>query len=174
MTFQPTHVRDEAGNAFGVLTNPFFVIGIGAAGGAALGTLSNPVRIDPTGTTTQPTDVIDRAGRLIGTSPFVVQTDVFTGTGNGTLIDVSSRPLKHFSLFVTAAGGTPTSWDVRLDGALNGVDFTSILTHTGVVGLGLTLFTNANVTPVLWLRARVAALVLAPATSLTVGILGVQ
>lgn len=100
--------------------------------------------------------------------------DNYTATGNGTTVNVSSSPLRTFSIQVTGTPASATSWDVRLEGSLDGTNFTELMRHTEATGNGQDLFSGTNLQPILYLRSRCAALVLAPATSIAVIILGVQ
>jgi len=101
------------------------------------------------------------------------RTDSFTATGNGQTIDTSLRPLSSFSLNVKGVGGSPTAWTVYLEGSLNGVDFTKILEHNQILGVGQGIFSGANRSPSLFVRSRVVSLTLLPASAIDVTILGV-
>lgn len=105
-------------------------------------------------------------------APFYTRSDTYTSTGNGTIIDCSLTPVKRFALQVTKTG-TVTSWDVRLEGSLDGVTFTQILQHTNVTpGDGLTQFSLTNANPVLYFRSRAAAFVIGSGTNVVTTILG--
>lgn len=105
----------------------------------------------------------------------ITQTDTFTGVATGTQVDVTVAPLKSFGIAVTAAGGVPTLWTVLLEGSLDGSNWSTLLTHaSGGTGLGVTVWSGAALTPVLFLRSRVTALTLGVATSITVLWLGTQ
>lgn len=103
---------------------------------------------------------------------FFSRSDTFTATGNGTTVDVATDPLESFSVQVKCTGATATAWDVRLEGSLNGTDFTQILAHTNVDGDGLTKFSGTADSPCLYFRSRVAGLTLGAATNIVVTILG--
>jgi len=123
---------------------------------------------------------VDLAGNLrtSGTStPAVLnsfRTDTFTTAGNGVTVDVSANPLKSFSVQVTGTGAAATTWDVRLEGSLDNVNFTQILQHTNVTGDGAVQFGGAALAPARFFRSRAAGLTLGGATNIVVAILGVQ
>jgi len=102
------------------------------------------------------------------------RTDTFTTAGNGVTVDVSANPLTKFSVQVTGTGAVATTWDVRLEGSLDNVNFTQILQHTNVTGDTKVLFNGAALAPTRFFRSRVAGLVLGGATNIVVAILGVQ
>lgn len=102
------------------------------------------------------------------------KTETFTATGNGATQNVNGLGIKSFALQVTGTGATPTSWDVRLEGSLNGTVWTQILQHTNVTGDGVTVFSGAPLSPVKFMRSRVAGLVLGGATNIVVETLGVN
>lgn len=102
------------------------------------------------------------------------RTDNYTAAGAGTTINVSSSPLRTFSIQVTGIGATATSWDVLLEGSLNGVNFTTLMEHTEVIGNGVALFSGTNLQPVLYYRSRVVAVTLGGASAIAVTALGVQ
>lgn len=109
----------------------------------------------------------------ITTTSFKTTSDTFTTTANGTTVDCTAQPVKQFSLQVTKTG-TVTSWDVRLEGSLDGVTFTTILTHTNVSpGDTLTTFNGASAYPVLYFRARCAGLIIGAGTNIIATVLGV-
>ena len=112
------------------------------------------------------------AGTVAG--PFYRITQTFTATGNGTVLDATAGPAKSFTIQVTGTGAAPTSWDVRAEGSLNNSGFTQILQHTDTTGNGIVLYSGSTLSPSLYLRIRVAGLVLGTATNIVVVLLGVQ
>lgn len=104
---------------------------------------------------------------------FVKRTDTFTGTGNGTTVDVSTTPMRVFSMSVKATGAI-VSWTVKLEGSLDGENFTEILSHTNVIGNNVCLFTGSSMFPCLYFRARCSAISLGLGTNITSTILGVR
>lgn len=126
------------------------------------------------------TAVIVNPGNTANTTAWLItkvtsnRSDTYTATGNGTTIDVSTRPVQSFAISVKATGAV-TSWDVRLEGSLNNVEFTTILTHTNVTpGDGVVLSSGSSLSPSLYIRSRAAGLVLGAGTNVVVTILGIQ
>lgn len=108
------------------------------------------------------TDFLDKASR----------SDTFTGTGNGTTVDVSAQGMKDFSLQVKQTG-TVTSWTVVLEGSLDGTNFQQILSHSkateldgGVIGLPV------SGSPYLYFRSRCSAISLGGGTNVIATIVG--
>ena len=120
-------------------------------------------------------DVSDRSARLLGqvSTAFSSRSDTFTTTGNGTIV-APANPLRVFSITVKGTGAGATSWDVRLEGSIDGVNFTTILQHITASVDGATIYSGGLVSPSLFFRSRVAALSLSPATNIVVTILGQQ
>lgn len=105
--------------------------------------------------------------------PFNTRSDTFTTTGNGTTVTVTTAPLSCFSIQVTQTG-TVTSWDVRLEGSLDGTTWTQILQHTQVTGSGTTVYSGSVKSGNLYFRSRCAGLVLGVGTNVVAVILGMQ
>lgn len=98
----------------------------------------------------------------------------FSGKGPGQTIDVSSNPMQEFSLQVSAVG-TVTAWSVVLEGSLDNVSFTTILTHSNLTLLiGSNTSTAANKFPMRYFRTRVVSITALLGGSITTNILGVQ
>lgn len=102
-----------------------------------------------------------------------IQVDTFTGTGTGTTIDVSKSPVNSFTISATPTGAV-VSWTVVLEGSIDGVNFTTILTHTNLVGANISVFSGSTLYPSLYFRTRCTALVLGLGTNIIVTTLGVQ
>lgn len=103
-------------------------------------------------------------------SPFSTRADTFTTTANGTTVNVATTPMKFFGIQVTQTGAV-TSWDVRLEGSLDNVSFSTILTHTNVTGSGAVLWLTTPA-PSLYFRSRCSGLVLGAGTNVIATILG--
>ena len=102
------------------------------------------------------------------------RTDNFSVAGNGVTVDTSLRPLSVFSLGVDGVGGTPTAWQVVLEGSLDGTKWSTILTHTQLSpGLGLTISSGSNRDPSLFMRSRCVSVILGSASAIKTTILGV-
>lgn len=114
----------------------------------------------------------DLVGREVIRMDFDTRADTFTGTGNGTTVDTSTNPLKSFSIQVKGTGASATTWDIRLEGSLDGTNFTQILQHTTADLDGIVKWSGAGLSPSLHFRSRVAALTLGAATNVVVTILG--
>lgn len=105
-----------------------------------------------------------------GASSFKKQIDTFTTTGNGVLVDISTNPFSNFSLSVIPTGPVVT-WIVILEGSLDGINFTTITTHTNNLG-AVTMFPGVNITPCLYFRTRCSALALGLGTNIIATVLG--
>jgi len=108
-----------------------------------------------------------------GTAPAETRSDTFVSAGNGQTIDTSLNPLSVFSLNVKGVNGIPVSWQVVLEGSLDGENWTTILTHTQLIGLGLTISSGSNSDPSLYFRSRCVSVVLGTASAIEAIILGV-
>jgi hypothetical protein len=87
-------------------------------------------------------------------------------------VDVSGYPLGYFAVQVKGTGAAATTWDVRLEGSLNGTNFSQILAHTNTTGDGAVLWSGATSSVSRYFRSRCAGLVLGTATNVVVSILG--
>lgn len=105
---------------------------------------------------------------------FNTRSDTFTGTTSGVTVDVSSKPLQSFAIAVKGTGASATTWDIRLEGSLDNVNFSTILSHTNTTGDGVIMSSGAVLSPCLYFRSRVAGLVLGGASNVVVTILGLQ
>jgi hypothetical protein len=106
-------------------------------------------------------------------TPFNAGLDTYTAIGNG-VTQAALSGVKSYSIQVKGTGGTPTAWNVVLEGGLNGIDFTTILTHNTASGNARTVASTATLFPSLFFRSRVQALTLGPATNIVVQILGMD
>jgi len=117
----------------------------------------------------------DQPAIVVQSTPnFATRSDTFAAAGNGITVDRSASPLSKYGIQVKGTGAVPTSWDVRLDGSLDGVNFTEILSHVGAVGDGQMVWTGALDSPCLYFRARCASITLGTATNIVVKILGMS
>lgn len=107
------------------------------------------------------------------TAPFSTRTDTFTTTTSGTVLSVLTTPTSRYSIQCTQTGSI-TSWTAVLEGSLDNVGFTTILTHTNVIGTGVSVFSLTNVNPALYFRTRVVAIILGAGTNIVCTILGIQ
>lgn len=104
---------------------------------------------------------------------FRTQTDMFTQTGVGTNLGSLVAPLSSFGLQVSSGGGgAPTYWDARLEGSLDGANFSTVLKHDVSTGINEVMWSGALQSPSLFIRTRVERLDLGPASSIKVTILG--
>jgi len=101
------------------------------------------------------------------------RSDTYTGTATGTTVNASSAPVKSFSMVVKGTGAAATSWTVVLEGSLNNVNFTTLLTHSNTDGDGVLKSTTSN-SPVLYYRTRCTAVTLGSATNIVTTILGMD
>src|SRR3990167_4927755 len=100
-------------------------------------------------------------------------TDTYTVAGNGAVI-FTAHVASRFSIQVVGTAAAATAWNVRLEGGLDGVNFTTILTHTDITGDGVMLFSGATQYPARYIRSRCVSLTLGSATDIVVYICGVQ
>ena len=91
--------------------------------------------------------------------------DTYTVVANG-VIKVLKTAMCKFSLQVTSTGAVATTWTVILEGSLDKVNFTPIITHTQVSGNALILTTGASFYPMTFYRTRCSVLVLGTATNI--------
>lgn len=88
--------------------------------------------------------------------------------------NVSGYPLKFFSLQVKGKTAAATSWDVRLEGSLDGVNYAQILKHQTADGDGSIDVTSGGPFMTNFIRVRVNAVSLGSATGLNITALGSQ
>lgn len=105
---------------------------------------------------------------------FRTRSDTYTTTGNGTAVNATAYPLPLFGLQVKGTGAAATTWDIRLEGSMDNVNFTQILQHTNTIGDGLSQYSGSLFSPSLYFRSRCAGLVLGSATNVVVTILGLR
>lgn len=114
------------------------------------------------------------SGTVIVVPTSSTRTDTYTvSPTTGTTVDVSTTSTKSFALQVSGTGGTATLWTVLLEGSLDNLTFTTLLTSTQALANGTIIWSGTNLMPCLYFRSRVTSLTLGPATDIVVKILGV-
>lgn len=108
---------------------------------------------------------------------FASRSDTYTGAGNGTSVDASTKPCKNFSLQVKGTGAAPTAWNVVVEGSLNNTQFTTILEHSNAgefrsAADGETVSFNGG--PFFYFRSRCVSITLGSATNVVATIVGMQ
>lgn len=96
------------------------------------------------------------------------RTENFVATGTSPTPVELVGGNQYAAFQVVGVGGTPTTWDVRLEGSLDGTNWTQIMAHTTATGNAVVAFGGANPYPVRYVRVNVNGLTLAPATSINV------
>lgn len=106
---------------------------------------------------------------------FSTASNTFTAIGNGTTLDVSSRPLSSFAIQVNRTGGdATTTWTAVLEGSLDGINFTTILSHSNISpGVNSVLYSGSTLSPSRFFRCRIDSLSLSSAVNIVCLILGV-
>ena len=82
------------------------------------------------------------------------------------------RPMKNWALQVYGVGGTPTSWEATLLGGFDADKLESVLTHISGTQTDGAIASVADL-PFFYYKLNVGALVLGPATSITVVLMAV-
>jgi len=142
-----------------------FDTAIRASALAVSGAVTVSGSVTPTGALTETTFLARHAHST--------RSDSYTGAANGTAIALT-YPCAAFAILVKGTGGTPTIWDIRLEGSLDGTNYQQILAHTNATGDGVTLFSGATLSPCLWIRSRSAgAITLGTASAVAATILGI-
>jgi hypothetical protein len=88
-------------------------------------------------------------------------------TANGASKIALAGGARSFGLEVKGVGAAPTSWSVNLEGSLDGVNWTALLTHNA--GDGSTQWAVDK--PVSQVRVNVTALTLGGASAINVNVL---
>lgn len=99
-------------------------------------------------------------------------TPVVISTQTGT----THLPMKYYALQVKASTGAASAWDIRLEGSLDGANWTGIMSHSTPDGDGvMKVSTSPVVFPATYLRVRLNSLTFgSSATSLAAKALGIQ
>ena len=106
--------------------------------------------------------------------PYVVTQSTVGASGAVTLsaTNVTQHPMKFFALQVKGVGAAASSWDVRLDGSLDGTNFWPLVWNGTPDGDGAIKGSTFTWAPtVAYLRTRIVAVTLGSATGLTVNAL---
>jgi len=98
--------------------------------------------------------------------------ETFTTTTSGTT-NTPLRAVKYWSVSVKGTGAGATAWDVRLEGTLDGTNWTQILAHTNA-DLDGTLKPLTTPFPATSFRLRCAGLTLGGATNIIARCVGCQ
>lgn len=109
----------------------------------------------------------------VSTPNFATRQDTFTTTGSGVTINKSAAPVSKFGLQVKGTGAAATLWSVNLEGSLDGVNFSTVLSHVTATGDGSVMWIGSLEAPLLYFRSNVTALTLGSATNIVVTILGI-
>lgn len=96
-------------------------------------------------------------------------SETFTTASTGTIIDVSDTPYSNFGIQVSKTGDV-TSWNVVLEGSLDGTNFTTILTHTDLIQTNIILW-GSTPTIATHYRIRCTSLVLGSGTNIIATVL---
>lgn len=112
-------------------------------------------------------------GLSSGNSTFIKQIDTYTTTSAGTIVDVSTTLFNQFTLVVVKTGPV-VSWNVVVEGSLDGVKFTTVIGHTDIIGDGLAMFSGMVAAPCLYFRTRCSSIVLGLGTSITATVVGTR
>ncbi len=106
------------------------------------------------------------------TTDFGGNTTVFTTATSGPAVNIVGG-VKSFTLQVSAQGSV-TSWTAALQGSLDGVNWTDILTRKSTNPNPYQTASGAVDAPETYIRSNVSALTLGPGTSITVIIFGTR
>lgn len=113
--------------------------------------------------------ITPRRALMVG-SEISSRVDTYTTTANGTTVDLGAgSALKNWTIQVVQTG-TVTSWDIRLEGSLDGTNFDQIIAHTNTDGSGK--IKAQSLYPVRYFRTRCAGIVLGVGTNVVANILG--
>lgn len=122
-------------------------------------------------------DAADNTADILTAGAFSSGSDTFTGATSGVALNRTALyAVCRFALSVKGTNtqvGT-TTWTVVLEGSLDGVTYTTLLTHAyPATADGATVFPAAGIlTPCLYFRSRCTALTLGTATNIIATILG--
>lgn len=110
-------------------------------------------------------------GLSAGNFGFRSHVDTYTTPASGSTIDGSTVLFTQFTLAVSKTGPV-VSWEVVVEGSLDGAQFTPILGHTDTTGDGVAMFSGALNAPCLYFRTRCVNIVLGSGTSITANVVG--
>lgn len=112
------------------------------------------------------------ANTSTNTYSFTQQT--FTSFDVSLPIDISSKPMKNFSLCVVGTDDVPSNWNVILQVSIDGMNFTPVLTHNTATGDSITIFTLEKLYPCLYYQINVTDLSLGNASNIVVSVLATK
>lgn len=87
--------------------------------------------------------------------------------GAGASQDLGTLSVKYYSLQVVGVGASPTAWDVRLEGSLDNVNFSTLIQHL-TTDLDKTIKSNTSPIPIIYLRVNTVSLTLGSATGINI------
>ena len=102
---------------------------------------------------------------------FGSRNDSYAATGVGVTVSCSA-PVRDFSVCVKGTGAGATSWTVLVEGSNDGINWTTIISHTDSDGDGKTKV--AVDFPVNFFRSHCSAVSLGSATAIVAQIVGMQ
>lgn len=102
---------------------------------------------------------------------FTSQTFSLAAAATGTPLTLAA-PASSFAFQVAGVAGTLLVWDAVMEGSLDGVTYTSLITHTISDGEGKTKWTADK--PVTFLRSRMIMLTLGDGTGAHMNLIGKQ
>jgi len=146
LTFPSTVHSEDYDTGAGTDTTLAFGIALPASGGAvAGGTSSNPIRVDPTGTTTQPVSGTVTANAGTGPWPVTDNGGSLTVDGTVTVTQATASNLNvtvgNSTLAVTQSG----TWNVGLNAGTNNIGDVDIASITPVTATGTITALNGTV-----------------------------
>jgi hypothetical protein len=118
---------------------------------------------------TNPGDIAGGGG---GSVTPETRSDTFTGTGNGTAINASTKNCKYFGMRVKGTGAAPTAWTVNFQVSFDGTNYTTLFVHSNTTDADGGFLWPSTPAVALYFRSNVSALTLSPATNLIVTIVG--
>lgn len=130
---------------------------------------THPLRVD----VDENLKVVIEGGAVTPLVIFATRADTYTTPASGATVNVSTTPLKVFSISVKGTDAPATAWDVFLEGSLDGITWTPTIEHTEGSGDGIIVYSGALFFPALYFRSRCSTITLGPATNIVVTILGV-
>lgn len=106
-------------------------------------------------------------------TPFIYKTYyVFNSTGVSSIFDIGGMEQSWFSLQVIP-NGSIDAWNVYLEGSLDGINFTKIISHNNLSpGANHVQYHGQSYTPCTYLRLNCTKLELGTGNNITVFVLG--
>ena len=135
------------------------------------GDIASTVSLDQTGTNnTVKIDQTTPNNRVETVVDFATTVDTYTIPATGTIVS-NTVPHRGFAVQVKGTSAPATAWNIVVEGSIDGINYTTILTHTEALGENI-LWSGANLYAVLKYRSRLVSVTLTPATNIKVTILG--